>query len=240
VARAEQAKLYRSFVKGLITEASYLTYPEDSSTDEDNTILSRKGNRTRRPGIEYENFYQLVNIPVGTSDSVVEFMWKAVNNEASTNLLCLQVGSTIHFFSLEENPISDSLKGFTIDLTTFAAPDATAANIAASRCEFSSGKGYLFVVNPYVEPIIVEYSAVDDTITVTPIIIMIRDFEGVNDELANDEEPSTLSKEHQYNLMNQGWVTPGRYVVPGGVTVDTDPIYYDPYTGYGRYYGDLI
>lgn len=239
MARAEQIKLYRSFVKGLITEASYLTYPEDSSTDEMNTVLSRKGNRTRRLGIDYEDDYQLRDISIASTDAVSEFVWKSVNNDANTNFLCLQAGSTVHFFTLNSDPVSANLKGFTLDLSLYAAPSASTAQIASASCEFAYGKGYLFIVNAYIEPLLVEYSAATDTITVTPIVIMIRDFEGVNDSLANDEEPTTLSKEHQYNLMNQGWVTPGYYKVPGGVTTDTDPVYYDPYTGAGIPYFNI-
>lgn len=240
MARAEQPKLYRSFVKGLITEASFLTYPEDSSIDELNTVLSRKGNRTRRFGIDYEEDYTLLSIPVGDSDAVSEYVWRSANSNANANFLCVQVGLVIHFFSLEGTPISDSQKSFTVNLSSFAAPGASDLQISTTPCGFAGGKGYLFVVNPYCEPVIVEYKEETDTIESVPVIIQIRDFEGVNDGLANDEEPTTLSNEHKYNLMNQGWVTPGYYSVPGGVTVDTDRIFYDPYSGGGRFYDNDI
>jgi hypothetical protein len=61
----------------------------------------------------------------------------------------------------------------------------------------------------------------------------MRDFDGVNDGLAIDQEPSTLSKEHHYNLMNQGWVSPGSGTpggLPGGGTRNPGT-YIDPYTG---------
>ena len=60
MSRAETTKLYRTFVKGMITEASPLTYPEDASYDEDNMILYRKGNRSRRLGINFEDNYVLL------------------------------------------------------------------------------------------------------------------------------------------------------------------------------------
>ena len=46
-------KLYRSFVKGLITEASPLTFPENASIDEKNFVLNRDGSRSRRLGVDY-------------------------------------------------------------------------------------------------------------------------------------------------------------------------------------------
>lgn len=236
MARAEQVKLYRSFVKGLITEASYLTYPEDSSTDELNTVLSRKGNRSRRFGVDYEDVHQFLSISIEASDAVNEFVWKAVNNDSSINFLVCQFGKTLRFFSLDAVPVSDSLKTFSVDLTAYSAPTASELQIRTSNCEFASGKGYLFVVNSYCEPIVIEYNSTTDTVSVTPIIVMIRDFEGLNDGLANNEEPATLSKKHHYNLMNQGWVSPGFYTVPGGVTVDNPPVFYDPWTGSGTFY----
>ena len=60
MSRAETTKLYRTFVKGMVTEASPLTYPEDASYDEDNMILYRKGNRSRRLGIDFEPGYTLL------------------------------------------------------------------------------------------------------------------------------------------------------------------------------------
>lgn len=237
MARAEQVKLYRSFVKGLITEASYLTYPEDSSVDELNTTPSRKGNRTRRFGIDYEDNFIFNELAFDTTKKVNEFVWKAVNNDGGTNFLCLQVGAIVRFFSLEESPISDSLKAFSIDLTTYVASGVSLANVSLADCEFASGKGYLFIVNPYIDPISVEYDKITNTVSVTKISIQVRDFEGLNDNLANDEEPAALTKEHKYNLMNQGWVTPGRYVVPGGVTIDNIPVYHNPYQGSEFPYG---
>ena len=45
---AAGTKEYNTFVKGIITEASALTYLENSSIDEDNFVLNRDGSRQRR------------------------------------------------------------------------------------------------------------------------------------------------------------------------------------------------
>lgn len=232
MARAKDVKLYRTFVRGLITEAGYLTYPEDSSSDELNTIPTRKGNRTRRFGIDFEDDYQTVSLVTDENDSVKEFVWKAVSNIATENFLCLQIGTIIHFFSLEENPVSDSYKTFTINLLDYIASGASSSQVQTNNVEMSSGKGYLFIVHPYVEPLVVEYHKDTDTISVVKVIVQVRDFEGLNDGLANDQEPTTLSKEHHYNLLNQGWGLPGTSV-PGGITVPNPPVYYNPYSGGG-------
>jgi hypothetical protein len=232
LARAEQVKLYRSFVKGLITEASFLTYPEDVSIEELNTIISRKGNRTRRFGIDYEDGFVLSSYNVGPEVAVSEFVWRAVNNDPSRNYLVQQVGDVLYFYSLVSDPISDSLLLNSVSLAPYKTASAGVLDVQNTICSFASGKGYLFVVSPYIEPIVIECPAdAIDTFIPTPITIQIRDFEGLNDSLANDEEPAALTREHKYNLMNQGWVTPGFYNVPGGVTTDLSQNYLDIYSG---------
>jgi hypothetical protein len=100
----------------------------------------------------------------------------------------------------------------------------------------AAGKGFLFIAHPFCDPLVAEYDHDTDTLTVVKIVIQVRDFDGVNDGLANDEEPTTLSPEHHYNLRNQGWVEPGSSDgslgggTEGGASV-SDPIHYDPYTG---------
>lgn len=143
--RSQAAKLYRTFVKGLITEASPLTYPEDTSLDEDNCLLFTKGNRTRRLGADYEPSHGLSSfqVPSMNTTPIAEYSWTSVSNNASINFLCLQVGAAIYFFDLYVSPISGAMKSFSIDLTAYAAPGAS--DVASSPCQMASGKGYLLL-----------------------------------------------------------------------------------------------
>lgn len=232
MARAEGNKTYRTFVKGLITEASPLTYPEDSSYSELNTILSRKGSRTRRLGQTYGTSPVLPDLEV--TDSAFahnETVWKAVSNKENLNFLVVQKARMIHFFNMEADDIYDSKKPFTIDLSTYLRPNASASDTDLEFCQMAAGKGILFIVNDKIEPLYVEYDPVLDTISVKTITLLVRDFDGLNDYLANDEEPAQLSKEHHYNLMNQGWL----YGTTSTVTFSTTP--YTP-SGYDAYTWD--
>lgn len=208
--RAQTSKIYRTFVKGLITEASPLTYPENASIDEDNCVIFRKGNRTRRLGAEFEDGYQLSSYAIPASSyndrAVVEYKWEAVDNQTGLTFLCLQVGTVLYFYDMSFDPLSEGEKSFTIDLTAFLAPFAS--SLGDSRISMASGNGVLFVVGEQLEPFYVEYDSDADTITTKSIYIQIRDFDGLDDGLANDEEPATLSNEHFYNLLNQGWFDP--------------------------------
>lgn len=209
--RAQQNKLYRTFVRGLITEAGFLTYPEDASYDELNTVLFRKGNRARRLGQSYgaNTFVPELEKEIVT-DACNEFVWKAVNNEPDTNFLVTQTGNIISFFDLADSDIAAAKKSYSLNLTDHLAPSF---NSTASRQElsyFSSGKGLLFIVNKTCEPLVLEYNPDTDTFSVTEIKILIRDFDGLDDGLKNDEEPPVLTAQHHYNLQNQGWVLGSR------------------------------
>ena len=100
---------------------------------------------------------------------------------------------------------------------TYASPGSTLADISSIPCQFTSGRGYLVVVHPLCEPFYVAYDADTDAITVTEILLEIRDFERLDDNLDIDERPATLSELHEYNLLNQGWGSISK--VDGGGTM---------------------
>ena len=74
----QATQLYNTFIRGLVTEANPLTYPENASIDELNTVLLRKGNRKRRLGIDTEDSSG-VSLGVFNIDEeqVNEFVWEA-------------------------------------------------------------------------------------------------------------------------------------------------------------------
>lgn len=205
--QARTNKLYRTFVRGLITEASYLTYPEDSSFDELNTVPSRKGNRTRRFGMNFAAGNAVAR-SYDKRTAKNEFMWKAVSSDAGTNFLVVQDGSKVSFYDRSVSGFADSLLPFDINLNSYARPGVS--DVSKNLCSFASGKGYLFIVSRDTEPLVVSFNKDSNTITITPIVILARDFDGLADGLQNDEEPFSLTKEHHYNLQNQGWVTSRR------------------------------
>src|ERR1043165_2464262 len=211
MARAKANKLYRTFVRGLITEASYLTYPEDSSNDELNTVVSRKGNRTRRLGMTYQGMPFVPGTVSGINEfeARAEYIWRAVANRADVNFLVMQRGSTLWFFSCSIEPLTAGKGTYEVDLSKYFRPNLIYYPFN-TVCQFASGKGYLFVVHPGLEPFVVTYDPDRQVFSDSKIVIMQRDLEGVNDNLANDEEPTVLTKEHHYNLQNQGWVTSNR------------------------------
>jgi hypothetical protein len=230
MARAKLNKLYRTFVKGMITEAGPLTYPEDASIDEDNCVIFRKGNRSRRLGMDFEDNYELSQYALNDlADATRVYRWESVNNDATVNFLVHRIGTSIYFYDLSQSSLSSGLKLFSIDLNDFAVPNVT--DVGQAEVSMVGGKGYLFVVGSSLEPFLVQYDSDADTISTERIYIQIRDFKGVNDALANDQEPATLTDAHKYNLMNQGWIDARN--AGSGATVQ----YFDTFGGIGSYPG---
>ena len=204
MSQSKANKTYRSFVRGLMTEASPLTYPENTSFDELNTVLSRKGDRSRRFGFDYA----AGNATPRTykrETAKTEYMWTAVGSNPALSYLVVQDANLITFYDRTVTGFASTKKAFEVDLNSYTRPGISA--VVNVPCKFACGKGYLFVVSSDTEPLVVTYSKELDNIKVTKLAILGRDFNGMRDGLANDEEPSILTKEHYYNLRNQGWVT---------------------------------
>lgn len=190
-----------AFTRGLITEATGLNFPEDACTETYNCIFQRKGSVKRRLGIDFESSYQ--NQTVDRADGVVNgYYWKAAAGDGNYTLAVVQVGTTLYFYKVGSSALSTDMID-TIDLNTHKV--AGAPDVESVECQFASGNGYLFVSHPYLETIYIAYDPTTDTVSATEITIYVRDFDGVDDGLDIDERPTTLSDEHHYNLLNQGW-----------------------------------
>lgn len=163
-------------------------------------------------GAGFEDSYAYSTHNVATSElgtkAIKEFKWEAVGNDINVNFLVKQIGTNIYFYDMAGTAVSDGLKSFTVNMSALFAPNVSVTEAALCELSFASGKGSLFIVGEKYEPALVSYDAATDTIEIKRIYIQIRDFQGLKDGLANDEEPTTLSAAHNYNLMNQGWVNP--------------------------------
>ena len=227
MARAEATKLYRTFVKGLITEAGPLTYPEDATIAESNMTLYRTGNRSRRLGIGLESVDRASFNTTSTNVAVTEYRWDSVNNDANKTFIVMQLGLSLFFFDANVEPLVNGQKSFSVDLTPYVV--AGTVNPQNYIVSMASGRGILYVAGEIIEPVEVTYNDTFDTIASRRIYVQIRDFKGLADGLANDEEPITLTPEHQYNLLNQGWFDPDGNGTGSMVT------YFDRFGNIGTY-----
>lgn len=233
MARARSNKLYRNFVKGFVTEAGPLTYPENAAFNMDNCQVYRKGNQSRRLGFDFEldAVFSSYGIPFNSVADIRTrtYRWDSVNEEASTSFIVQRIGDTLYFYDANVAPLSNGLKPFSVNLRDHQASNT--ADLQSQEVSMVGGKGVLFVVGETLDPFMITYDPDTDTIFAKRIYIQIRDFKGVDSGLANDQEPTSLSNPHKYNLMNQGWVDPAN--TGSGPTVS----YFDSYGNLGTYKG---
>lgn len=189
-------KDYSTFVRGIITEAGPLTFPENASLDEENCVLNRDGSRQRRLGMDLEDDAVLQSVTVLSDDAVASFRWYNAANDPQNQLAVVQAGQDLLVFDASESNISGNL------LTTL---DISAYTTGKTPIQVASGMGYLFVTGGKSTPFYLTYDPATQDITLTTITIKVRDFFGLDDGLAVNTNPATLSTTHNYNLQNQGW-----------------------------------
>ena len=207
-----------NFVGGLITEASPLTFPPNASIDEVNFKLKRDGTRERRLGIDYEDDYTLHNTGL-TAEQLASsrqtfFNWPTPSGNVDVDIGIIQVAGLLFFVDMNTaNPSANLLnQSNSIDL---GIPND-------AKLSYTIINNEVAVVSAALDdPFFLSYNADTDVVTATTETIKIRDIYGVDDSLGDNERPTTLSAEHEYNLRNQGWNTKITTVTGDEVLVDT-------------------
>ena len=191
---------FNSFVGGLITDANPLTFPENTSKDENNFKLNIDGSRQRRLGLNYDDAPDTLIPPSGYKRG---YLWENVNS-TGVSLYVVQVGLVIYFHKVDE----EGIRGIINEINYEGMLAASYPDPSIFRLSFTSGLGRLFVAGEHIDPFWIEFKPDTETLffgSDNQIDIKIRDFEGVRDGLDVDERPSSLSLLHRYNLVNQGW-----------------------------------
>lgn len=198
--RQEQKLEVNQFIGGLNTDATELTTPDNTSTDEDNFDLLKEGTRRRRLGFDLESA-SVVDLAQDTTDVFIgTHRWEGVAKQGEVNYEVVQVGSTLHFFDISNSTFVSGKKSFTVDLDTFKAPKATRTDL--TTISVASGKGALFVTGDSINPFYIEYDNDTDSITTTAVPMQIRDLTQLDTQ---SPESGTLTSQRKYDLLNQGW-----------------------------------
>lgn len=219
--QAQRAE-FNKFIKGLITEASPLNFPENASQEEENFELKRDGTRDRRLGIGYETGATLRTSPVSfvTNDpkDITSYVWKSVRGVESEQFVVIQTGQYLSIFDTQAAGVSGAGYKGQILLSSF--PSTT-------RYSFSSIDGRLLVAAGTDTIGVVAYNG--STFSVEYDIIQVRDVWGVEEYLYDAEvdisyRTSLLTATHIYNLQNQSWGIPRKD--SAGTLVDPSTYYY--------------
>ena len=201
----QSTSIMNSFIGGLKTEYTGLNFPENACTDTANCVFSIIGEVLRREGIDLED--NAVNNPIMQAGKAFNtYKWTNVGGDGQTQVLVTQIGNTLYFYTTSSatatSPVSAQLLTSTVNIPTYQAFGNT-SDTSLVECQFTDGNGYLFVFHPACDSFYCTYNA--GTITANLITIQVRDFAGINDNLSVGTRPTTLSNEHEYNLLNQGW-----------------------------------
>lgn len=197
-----------SFSKGINTDAPATVFPPDFALDEMNFDILSDGTRARRKGL-----YSIGgedNLPDYEATAVHRvFKWASVNGDPDMNLVVIQIGALLYFYN-DTYPISTDVARFILDMAAYAADEtATISDIISAPLDCAASKGILYVTGRYIEPQYIKYNSTDDVLDVTKIELEERDFEGMEDGIADDYEPSLTegndNAQFQYNLVNMGW-----------------------------------
>ena len=196
-------KAVNNFVRGLITEAAELTFPDGASVDELNCDLRRDGTRRRRLAAVYESNNVLSSFTLSDSELVTTGDWTNVGGDADLEFLVLQKGSTLYFYNKGDLPYSAQVESNSVDLSSYEQSGSAGAENA--KCQFTTIKGNLVVSSPAINTIAIEYSS--GTFTVTEIEFEVRDFEWQGDTSDYYENDSSPSQDRKYDAQNSGWNT---------------------------------
>ncbi len=189
-------KEYNTFVKGIITEAGALTFPENASLDEENCVLNRDGSRQRRLGMDFEDDFVLRNVITQADDAIASFRWFNAANDVANQLAVVQVGTRLLIFDATAPSISADFHAV-VNLSAYI----TGKTVIGT----ASGMGYFFVTGGTDKPLYLAYDPATHAVTVTEIDIKIRDIFGVDDGTEVNIGLPTINDAHRYNLYNQGW-----------------------------------
>lgn len=239
MARQTAAVEVNSFIKGLVTEASPLTFPDNASLDEANFILNKDGTRRRRYGMDYEIGFNSVDtgiiLPTTEELATYSFAWKSPGGFTDRQFAVVQVGVKLFIFDSAIKPLSSGLLySATIGATT------------SQRFSMTNVDGVLVVVSG--QRLINSISFDGVSFTNNTDFLRIRDLFGVEDVIDGVDlrfgsgltvRPVNITDAHTYNLRNQTWAIP-RYVNNDEALIDCVAEYKSRYGYYQSNSDSLI
>ena len=215
-------KVVNTFIKGLITEAGELTFPEDASIDELNCLLERDGSRRRRLAVEVEDSNVLSTFTVNNDFEFTTGIWDNVSGQAGLEFIVVQNGHSLFFYNIASEPYSGNQKSFSVNMTTFEQAGSPGAGTA--KVQLAAISGDLVVVSEAINPFYITYDPQADTIGTAQITPLTRDFEWQGDTTTYSTS-GTATAERIYDAQNAGWG------VGGGPAIYTNALTHPWYSG---------
>jgi hypothetical protein len=203
MAQSLSQKTTNTFIKGLITEAGELTFPEGASVDELNCDLRRDGSRRRRLGVATETSAVYSSFTLSDTELVTTGTWQNVGGLADLEFLVFQKGANLYFYNKSTAPYSEQLYSDSISLATH---EISSGSASLYKCQFASINGTLVVSSEGINTIVISFdNSASPKFTASAIAFKIRDFEWQGDVTGYDAAAATSSS-RTYDTKNSGWV----------------------------------
>lgn len=189
----------RPFIGGLNTEINGTIDSTENTSDELNCTIFNDGTRGRRYGINLEKFGKYFETPMAKAYS--GYLWKNVN-KTDLDVIVYQVDTTLHFYKYNIKPYSTSKYTATLNISDEV---IDLSNFLNGSLSYTIADGKLIIANKYMNPCVVSFNTEEQTFSKKKITIFYRDFDGLEEDIDVATMPTTLTNEHHYNLVNQGW-----------------------------------
>lgn len=183
MARASIDKPYATFTGGLVTEATGLSFPENSAREANNVDFNKSGLVQRRLGLTSEIGENFVDITLASYDgtqAITTYLWRSPQAGTRKQFLVVQIGNVLRFYKADADAVLDEsaipglinqsvvigTTGATdneINFQSFVISDRltgarfTAAQTELFPCQYAEVNGYLVITSPTIVPIVVEY-----------------------------------------------------------------------------------
>ena len=194
------------FTKGLITEASELTFPEGASVDELNCALEIDGTRRRRKALAYEANHVLSDIVVPKGALIQTLDWYNVAGQPNLEFLVVQVNATLYFYEKSADPLSGNKYVDSVNLNTYTASNGLSPS--NERIQVSALNGALVVASPACNTFYVEFNTSTNAFTEVVISFKERDFEwqGTDTDVTSSYfSNGSTGGTRGYDAKNIGW-----------------------------------
>lgn len=227
MARQTVASEFNSFVGGLITEASPLTFPGNAALDINNFNIDKRGTLSRRLGVDFEPNHEVIAGGSWSGEAPTNtFNWDNAGGIPDSKIVVVRTGYKLDFFSTNGDSITSGL------LYTYTFPVSEAEGVLDSAVV----DGLLVVVGEDIDPIVFSYNGltieeqsyrlkIRDSFGIEDVIDGVDYREGNNVGLRPDDNPrGTLNlSTHIYNLRNSTWGQP-KLTKGGDPSVKSDPL----------------
>lgn len=226
MARSEINTEFNTFVGGILTEANPINYPVGYTLDEENFILERNGTRRRRKGLTLdtssvdmgEKAHTVVGGLADTSSYRRSFLWENPSkNNTGLNFSIYSIYDVSDASDLTVDQDWSSVLVYDIETPTDVSGNFISSqvfgNILTSSCIFKSNlvlsaRTYELAFGTFPISPSVHNSKYDGTSSLSLIdtySLQVRNFAIAPDTSLFNDRKGTLSFNHFYNMVNQGW-----------------------------------